>query len=76
MNNRQTYLTRNDTDCGAGSFDSIKWALESFDKEDDKTLNFAVLHGNEDSPTKIEFWKDEPNHDTPPDLILKEEEQD
>jgi hypothetical protein len=74
MNTRQTYLTRNDTDCGAGSFDSIKWALEIFDKPDDQSLNFAVLHGYETHPSKIEFFKNEPNYDTKPDLILTKEE--
>jgi len=74
MNNQQTYLTRKDADCGAGLFDSIKWALEMFDKEDNKTLNFAVLHGAETHPSKIEFWKDEPDYDTKPDLILTEKE--
>lgn len=74
MNTRQTYLTRNDTDCGEGSFDSISWALVMLGKEDDKTLNFAVLHGNEDSPTRLELWKAEPNHDTKPDLVLTEKD--
>ena len=71
----QTYLTRKDADCGAGLFDSIKWALEIFDREDDQTLNFAVLHGHETHPSKIEFFKEEPNYDTKPDLILTEEEK-
>lgn len=70
----QTYLTRNDSDCGSGTFDSIKWALEKFNRQDDQSLKFAVLYGNEDNPNKVEFFRDKPNHDTKPDLILTEEE--
>lgn len=67
---RSTYLTRKDADCGVGLFDSIKWALEKFNLNDDKIFNFALLHGNEDSPVKIEFWKEEPKINSIPDFII------
>jgi hypothetical protein len=70
----QTYLTRKDSDCGDGLFDSIKWALEMFKREDDKSLNFAVLDGDKTSPSKIEFFKNEPKYDTKPDLVLTEKD--
>jgi hypothetical protein len=66
----QTYLTRTDADVGVGLFDSIAWALEEHVHIADYSMyNFAVLHGNEDSPDKLEFWVSEPNFDTPPDYV-------
>lgn len=61
-------LTRKDTDVGAGTFDSIKWAIEEHMKEkDDGTYNYGTLEGNEDSPTRIRLWKQDPQWKTPPD---------
>lgn len=66
----QSYLTRKDLDVGAGSFDSIAWAFESHVKQRDTMIyNFALLHGNEDCPEKIEFWSNEPDFDTPADYV-------
>ena len=65
-----TILTRKDTDVGAGEFDSIKWAIETHMKEkDDGTYNHGVLEGNEDSPTQIRLWKQDPQWKTPPDRV-------
>jgi hypothetical protein len=60
-----TYLTRKDADLGEGLFDSIAWAYEVHVKEPDpRVYNFAILHGNEDAPSKIEFFVQEnPNVD-------------
>ena len=66
-------LTRRDTDVGAGSFDSIAWAYEVHLKEPDpRTYNFAILHGNDDCPFRIQFWKEEaPLYRLPPDRDWK-----
>ena len=62
-------LTRHD-EVGVEPYDSIKWALETHVKQPDTgEFNFAILHGNEDSPMRIQFWKDEaPLWRNPPDL--------
>jgi hypothetical protein len=54
---------------GSGPFDSIKWALETHMKEHDTgEFNYAVLHGNEDAPLKIQLWRNpEPKWDEKPD---------
>ena len=62
------FLTRQDANVGAGTFDSIKWALETHcEMPDNAVLNTAVLRGNEDAPTKIEFFSQkEPSIDDLP----------
>lgn len=68
-----TYLTRKD-EVGVGQYDSIEWCFDvHIKKPDTKEFNFAVLHGNEDAPSKIEFWRIEPNFDTPPDYVWESE---
>lgn len=63
---KTTYLTRDDSD--TGHYDSIKWCFDVHIKAPDtREYNFALLYGNEDAPQKIEFWRLEPNFDTPPD---------
>jgi hypothetical protein len=57
-----TYLTRKDEGVGEGLFDSVKWALETHVQIPDECIyNFALLYGNEDAPSKIEFWRNEPH---------------
>jgi len=67
----QIYMTRADAGIGAGLFDSIAWAFEAHLREPDThEYHFAVLRGwHEDSPERIEFWRAEPNHDTPADRV-------
>jgi hypothetical protein len=62
-------MTRTDL-VGRNLYDSIAWLFEVHLKEDDDPeYNYALLIGNEDSPIRIELWKDEPNFDTPADKI-------
>ena len=50
-------LTCNDDRLGEGSFDSIKWALETHCRmTDNAVFNSAILYGNEDAPSKIAFF--------------------
>lgn len=62
-------LTRHDPDVGVGAFDSIAWAYEVHLKEPDPhTYKFAILHGNEDCPFRIQFWREEaPLYRHPPE---------
>jgi len=70
---RETYITRKDSGLGVGLFDSIEWAFEHFDQKDNKEYNFGVAIGWHDSePKKVLLWKEEPNYDTKPDLVLEE----
>jgi hypothetical protein len=73
---RQVYLTRHDTDVGVGVFDSIAWAFEThLHTQDTGEYHFALMTcWNEDSPTKIEFWRGEPQYNTNPDYVWKSEE--
>ena len=71
----ETYVTRND-ECGSDGFDSIAWIFETHIKEPDtREFNFAILYGNEDSPSKIELWRgrfggqEAPHYDTKPDRV-------
>lgn len=65
---KQTYMTRKDSDVGVGLFDSIKWIFETHLRETDTDeYNFAILYGNEDSPSRIDFWRNEPDYDSIPD---------
>lgn len=69
-----SYLTRQDTNVGARSFDSIEWAFEThLQMNDSGAYNFALLFGNEDAPSMIQFWRNEPNFDTPADFIWKQD---
>jgi hypothetical protein len=67
-------LTRHD-EVGAAPYDSIKWAFEvHLHEQDTGEFNFAVLHGNEDAPIRIQFWRDEaPLWRNPPDKDWKPE---
>jgi len=67
----ETYITRKDEGVGVGSFDSIAWAFEKYGIEDDKNINYGVIHGNEDSPIMICLWEKEPSYMQKPDLILE-----
>lgn len=50
-------LTRHDEVGALVPYDSIAWAYEVHLKElDPRTFNFAILHGNEDCPFRIQFW--------------------
>jgi hypothetical protein len=62
-----TFLTRDDRNVGAGTFDSVRWAIEEHLKENDTgEFNSAVLYGNEDCPTEILFYAEaKPNWNTP-----------
>ncbi len=63
------YLTRKDTDVGVGEYDSIQWLFDvHLKRPDTHEYNFALLHGNEDSPQKIELWREEPDYNTRPDV--------
>ena|SRR5689334_16108675 len=68
-------LTRKDTDVGNGAFDSIAWAFsEHLGYRDTGAYQSAVLHGNEDSPDKIEFYlQAEPTVNDKPELIWTRE---
>ena len=58
-NPRMTQLTRAD-EINSAYFDSIEWALDCHvNRPDTGEFNFAVLHGNEDAPERIEFWRAE-----------------
>ena len=38
-------------------------------------IKYVVLEGNEDSPSKVEGWKDQmPDYFTPPDFVWVDEE--
>ena len=65
-------LTRHDP-VGVEPYDSIRWAYEVHLKEpDDGKYNFAILHGNEDAPFRIQFWIEEsPLWRNPPDRDWK-----
>lgn len=71
-----TVLTRKDA-VGVDAYDSISWALEVHCKLTDMGLfNYAVLHGNEDSPERIDFWMtSEPNWNQEPDYVWTREEE-
>lgn len=67
-----TTLTRADA-VGSNPYDSIKWALETHvGVQDHGEYNFAILQGNEDSPSQIDFWKtSEPTYTQPADYVWK-----
>lgn len=70
---KEIYITRKDAGLGVGLFDSIKWAFEHFGKKDDIRFNYGIQIGWHDSePSKVHLWKEEPNWDAKPDLILEE----
>ena len=64
------YLTRDDREFDP-PFDSIAWALEQHvNIPDTGEFSVAVLHGNEDAPERIEFYRaKEPLVDAPPDFV-------
>lgn len=63
-----TILTRQDEVNKWQPYDSIKWAIETHLKETDTgEFNYGILHGNEDSPLRIQLWKEDPNWKTPCD---------
>lgn len=66
-----TFISRRDDEVGQGTFDSIAWAFEVHVKQPDTgEYNSAILHGNEDCPDKIEFWRAaNPRYDAPPDYV-------
>ena len=66
---RQTRLTRKDK-VGVGDYDSIKWAFDThLEKPDTGEYNSAVLYGNEDDPSKIDFFRSEnPDYTDQPDF--------
>ena len=77
----QTVLTRHDS-VGTDSFDSIHWVFEvhitplykahGMDVRDVDEFHFAILHGNEDAPSKIELWRSaSPYHNSKPDLTVE-----
>ena len=50
------FLTRHDS-VGCEPYDSIAWAFEIHVKQPDtRVYNAAVLYGNEDAPSRIEFY--------------------
>lgn len=62
-------LSRTDQIAGS-AYDSIKWAFTEHVKEEDRgKYNFALLHGNEDSPWEIEFFVNMPHWNSEPDYI-------
>jgi hypothetical protein len=67
----QVFLTRNDLGVGEGAFDSIAWLFETHLREADiPEMQSAVLHGNEDSPDRIElFYAAEPLWNAAPDKV-------
>lgn len=64
------FLTRTD-EVGEGPFDSIAWALEIHVKApDSREFNAGMLFGNEDAPSRIEFWRAaNPGHGAEPDFV-------
>lgn len=71
MSDRTSYLTRHDPDVGDGDYDSIAWALEvHVAVPDTGEYRAAVLHGDEDAPERIEFWRaEEPMRTEAPDFV-------
>lgn len=67
----QSYLTRDDHDVGAGSFDSVNWALTEHVKiADTGEYRAALLTGNEDAPERIDFFTDAaPRFDASPAYV-------
>lgn len=66
----QLYMTRAD-EVGSGPYDSIAWLFDQHIKEQDTgEFNYALVHCvNEDSPRRVEFFRDEPDFDTVPDRV-------
>lgn len=66
-----TFMTRQDN-VGCKPYDSIAWIFRVHIKEvDEYIFEYAVLYGNEDAPSKIELYRDEPEHDTNPDRVWR-----
>jgi len=65
-----TTLTRTD-EVGSTPFDSIAWVFDTHVRlPDTGVYHFAILHGNEDSPSVIEFYHNPaPNYNDKPDLV-------
>ena len=71
---KTTFLTRSDV-VGSGLFDSVEWAMEVHAKKSDcGQFNSAVLHGNEDCPERIDFYRSaEPDYDDSPDWTWEDD---
>jgi len=53
---QETWMTRRD-DVGNGPFDSINWLYETVLHEHDHLeYDSALVFGNEDSPSRVEFY--------------------
>lgn len=67
---RSFFLTREDN-VGSRPFDSINWLFETHIKEPDcDEYHYAMLVGNnEDSPERIDLWREEPDWNSHADRV-------